>query len=214
MNEFERIKQTVDYLRYIGIAIKHEDISEKLGRNRVNVTKALNGDPKYLTKPFLKAFAAAYSEYINEDWLLTGEGVMAVPDRSLRPHFEASASAGFMVGASMPEAGTDLRTFDSTVGDYDFTITARGSSMEPVISDGDVLACRILSDRLNPPLGEICVIDSTDGAAVKQIGHISEHALTLHSINPQYADYTVSFADINRIAEVIALVRQINTRRR
>lgn len=206
-NQFDRLHQAIQRLMDIGKIHIQRDIVVKLNGNESNISQALNGNPRYFTEGFLRRFGTAYSDYINTEWLINGTGQMAVPDRSLKPHFDASASAGFMAGLSAPETGTDLRTLDQQADDYDFTIAARGDSMLPEIEDGDILACRVLSDRLNPPLGEICVIDTVNGAAVKQVAAVLEDSLLLHSFNPDYPDYDVPFLDLLSIARVVALLR-------
>ena len=79
--------------------------------------------------------------------------------------------------------------------------------MLPRIESGDLLLCRRAGDRANIPLGRICVIDGKDGAAVKVIAEADDECVTLHSLNPDYKDYRVEFADILGIAEVVGLVR-------
>lgn len=204
----DRIAQAIDYLRYRGVPSNHDDIAKKLNRDRSNVTKAINGNKRYLTRPFLADFATAYSDYINKDWLLTGEGSMEVPDESMKPHFKAKAAAGFMDGISEGESGDNLRPEVPGMPDYDYSIEASGNSMEPYIEDGDTLLCRIATDRLDPPIERICVIDSLDGAVVKVINNVDEETMTLHSFNPEYRDYSIDLSSILGIAEVVGLVRR------
>lgn len=207
---FERLTKAVEYLRDNGMARKHEEIAALSGLSRSNVTSALNGDYKRITEGNLRKFAAAYSDYINEDWLLTGEGEMAVPDKTMRPHFEAKACAGFMYGVAEGEVGT-MHPHIYGMRDYDFTIEAEGNSMLPRIESGDLLVCRKSGDRANPPIGKICVVDGKDGAVVKVIVSADDVAgvITLHSLNPAYDDYNVPFSDILGIAEVVGLVRSL-----
>lgn len=200
--------QAIDYLKDSGMARKHEDIAELCGLPRPNISAAINGNPRYVTEGNLRKFAAAYSDYISEEWLLTGEGEMAVPDKTMRPHFEAKACAGFMYGVAEGEVGT-MHPHIYGMRDYDFTIEAEGNSMLPRIESGDLLVCRKSGDRANPPIGKICVVDGKDGAVVKVIVSVDDVAgvITLHSLNPAYDDYNVPFSDILGIAEVVGLVR-------
>lgn len=205
---FARIHQAVDYLRSIGKLHTQLDIAEALGMREAAVSSALNNKDRRFTKGFIKRFAKAYSDYISQEWLLTGEGEMVAPDKTMRPHFDAKASAGFMCGVGEAETGT-LRPRIPGMKDYDFTIEADGNSMLPRIVSGDLLVCRKADDRANPPIGKICVIDGKDGAAVKVIASANDDAetVTLHSLNPEYPDYDVEFSDILDIAEVVGLVR-------
>lgn len=206
---FNRFEQAVDYLRNIGKSHTRQDIADTLGMNKANFSRAINGDLRYFTKGFLKRFAAAYSDYISAEWLLTGEGELAVPDKSMRPHIGVKAAAGFMVGIGENDKGDDLRGKIPFISDYDFTIAANGQSMFPEIEDGDILACRISYDRANLPIGKICVIDSKEGAAVKVIKEASDSNIVLHSLNPEYKDYEVAVPDINRIAIVVGVIKML-----
>lgn len=205
---FARIHQAVDYLRSIGKLHTQLDIAEALGMREAAVSSALNNKDRRFTKGFIKRFAKAYSDYISQEWLLTGEGEMVAPDKTMRPHFDAKASAGFMCGVGEAETGTQRPRIPG-MKDYDFTIEADGNSMLPRIVSGDLLVCRKADDRANPPIGKICVIDGKDGAAVKVIASANDDAetVTLHSLNPEYPDYDVEFSDILDIAEVVGLVR-------
>ena len=78
-----RLTKAYDYLRFTHILENHQDLADKLGASRPNVTRALAGDPRYCTENFLKRFAAAYSEHINTEYLLTGEGEMYSKNESL-----------------------------------------------------------------------------------------------------------------------------------
>lgn len=207
-NAFARLNQAVEYLRSIGQSHNQQDIADRIGMRKENLSRAINGAPRYFTSGFLKRFAAAYSDYINEEWLLTGEGEVAAPDKTMRPHFEAKACAGFMYGVAGGEVGT-MRPHIYGMRDYDFTIEAEGNSMLPRIESGDLLVCRKSEDRANPPIGKICVVDGKDGAVVKVIVSADNVAgvITLHSLNPAYDDYNVPFSDILGIAEVVGLVR-------
>lgn len=207
MDAFARIHEAIEYLKDIGKIHIQRDIVTAVNGNESNVAQALKGNPRYLTKPFLKRFASAYSGYISEEWLLTGEGEMIKPSHDMRPHFNAKASAGFMDGISEGEYGDNMKPLIPFMRDYDFTIDVKGKSMLPDYRDGDVVACKISRDRLNPPVGEICVIDTKDGAALKEIMDVEEGCIVLHSLNPRYKNYMVCFDDINRIAVVVGLVR-------
>ena len=205
---FKRLGQAIEYLRDIGKSHNQQDLADTIGMSKANFSRAVNGTPRYFTKGFIMRFASAYSDYINKDWLISGEGEIAVPDKTMRPHFDAKASAGFMCGVSEGETGT-LRPRIPGMKDYDFTIEVEGDSMMPCLESGDLLVCRRSIDRANPPIGKICVIDSKDGAAVKVIVSANDdtETFTLHSLNPDYTDYEVEFTDILDIAEVVGLVR-------
>lgn len=70
------IKEAFEYLRSVGEAHMQQDVANKMGISKTNISRAFNGDDKYLTKSFLLRFNEAYNNIFNYDWLLTGEGEM------------------------------------------------------------------------------------------------------------------------------------------
>lgn len=205
----KRLNNAYDYLYRTGSVHNVAEFAKLLGKDRANVTNALACKGRVMTQKLLERVADTFPDVLNRDYLLKGEGDVAAPDRTMRPHYEATAAAGFMSGLADPESGT-LRPRIPDMPSYDFTIDARGESMEPKIKSGDTLLCRLAEDRANPPIGRVCVIDGKDGAAVKVLAAASEsgRTLTLHSLNPAYRDYTVDAAEISHIAVVVALLRK------
>lgn len=202
-----RLTQAVEYLKDRGQARNQTEIATLMGMRQPHIASALNGYPKRLTESFLRKFASAYSDYINGDWLLTGEGNMELPDKSLRAHIGVKATAGFMSGIIERDNDDDMHTKSAFLPEYDFTIVANGDSMLPKIESGDILACRIVSDRINLPIGKICVIDSNEGAVVKVLREVKGGEVILHSLNPEYNDYPLPASSINNIAVVVGMVR-------
>ena len=202
-----RLIQSIAYLKDHGKARTHKEIAATINKTRPNVSAAIKGNPRYLTRGFLKRFAAAYKDYIKEEWLLDGVGEMVVPDVRLHPFFESKAAAGFLSGDSLQEKGENLRELDSFLPFYNFMIEVDGRSMEPLIFPGDILICRQLVDSLNPPIGKICVIDTNDAPIVKEVTGYDEEALLAHSLNLEYPDLRIEFSSINGIALVVGSLR-------
>ena len=204
----QRLLKAFDYLRNNGILHTQTQFAEVIGKTQQSLNAAFKDAPKRCTLGLMKAIADAFPENLNRDYLLTGEGEVAVPDKTMRPHFEAKVCAGFMCGVAEGEVGT-MHPHIPGMRDYDFTIEAEGNSMLPRIESGDLLVCRKSEDRANPPIGKICVVDGKDGAVVKVVVSVDNEAgtVTLHSLNPAYDDYNVPFSDILDIAEVVGLVR-------
>lgn len=210
----ERISQAVEYLRFNNIAKTHSDLAKVLNRSRANVTAAINGNERYLTLPFLKHFAKTFGNYINEDWLLTGEGQMErVDKRRLRPHIPAeivTVAAGFMgtsIG-SVSEDDCDMLPIIPYLPTYDFIITVSGDSMEPMLLHNDKIACAWIepSDTILPD--KVYVVDSIEGAVVKSIEPIGED-IVCRSLNPRYKDYTINKNEVLRLARVVGVVREM-----
>lgn len=76
MNRLERLKKSIDYLIKNGYIHFQTDIAKKMDSHPQPVSRACNGDERYLTDKFLKRFNAAFNNIFNIEWLLTGEGEM------------------------------------------------------------------------------------------------------------------------------------------
>lgn len=230
----KRLLQAIDYLKDSGMARKHEDIAELCGLPRPNISAAINGNPRYVTEGNLRKFAAAYSDYINEDWLLTGEGRMEkkltfeVPSNmmdgylslvnkiindkgSLRPHIPADkavVAAGFVGSAigSVQEGECEVRPVMAPLPWYDFTIEVSGDSMEPTLRSGDTIACEWLHDSTEYVHNRIYVLDTAEGAVVKRVER-KGNTLHCHSDNLEYPDFDVPVDIVLRSARVVGLVR-------
>lgn len=211
---FARLTQAVEYLKDNGQARTQMDMAALMGVRQPHLAAALNGDYKRLTEGFLRKFAAAYSDYINEDWLLDGKGQMEKADRrSTRPHIPADkavVAAGFVGSAigSVQEGECEVRPVMAPLPWYDFTIEVSGDSMEPTLQDGDIIACEWLPRDAEYKKGNIYVLDTNEGAVVKRITN-DGNVIHCHSDNPKYKDFIVDVDSILRIARVVGFVREL-----
>ncbi|NDV84273.1 hypothetical protein [Bacteroides sp. 51] len=97
----ERLLKAYEYLRSKGVVHTQNDVAERVGSNRVNVSNAFRGQPKYLTDRFLRRFNAAFGEIFNLTWLVDGEGEMlkAGVDRNMENN---------VVGINFPKKAGEL----------------------------------------------------------------------------------------------------------
>lgn len=203
-----RLLKSFEYLKDNGVIHTATAFAEAIGRPQPHVNAALKGDTKRCTIGLMKRIADAFPTQLNRDYLLTGEGDIAPRDTSLRPHVESGAAAGFMFGIADPDYGDLLRPSIPELAPYDFTINAVGDSMQPRIESGSLLACRTVRDLANIPLGKVCVLDTIEGAVVKELRAVNEEAqtLTLHSFNPDYPDYDIPMDSVLNIAVVVGFL--------
>lgn len=203
----QRLLKSFEYLKNKGLVHTQTQFAEILGKTKSQISDAFKNRPKYCTLGLMTRIADAFPDVLNREYLLNGTGSPAAPDRSLRPHVHADAAAGFLDGVSNGDPGLDMRPPIPPALDYDFTIAARGDSMEPEIHDGDTLYCSFASDRANLPLGDICVLDTAEGALVKVLLASSPASVTLRSLNPRYSDLVLPASSILHVARVDALLR-------
>ncbi len=76
MNKLDRFKKTIEYLKSKGIIRSQSDIARKMDIYPQPISKAYNGDERYLTNSFLNRYCSAFGYLFNIEWLLTGEGEM------------------------------------------------------------------------------------------------------------------------------------------
>lgn len=206
---YTRFRQAIDYLKDKGQVHKQQDIADAIGISKSYLSDVMKDRGGKFSETFLKRFASTYSDYINSEWLIHGYGLMSPPSKNQRPHLDARASAGFMAAVSQAEMvdEADLAELNDFTGEYDFTIEVSGESMSPDFQPGDIVLARLLRDSSRPPVGRICILDTMDGALLKEVAGIKGNALVLHSLNPDYEDFEVEFQSILRIALVVASVR-------
>lgn len=159
---------------------------------------------------------------------------MVLPDtHTQRPHYNGHVAAGAWDIEPQHVITDTWRDILDIAPEYDFTATATGDSMLPLIHDGDTLYCRRLyrGDPLCPR--SVYLFATPSGTLVKQLySHTDSTAaaderptddratasdkqtaarapynidtLTLRSLNPAYSDIDVPLSDILGIAKVVA----------
>ena len=126
----------------------------------------------------------------------------------MRPRIPLNAAAGGLSVAlsSVSESECEQMPVIPSLPKYDFTIVARGESMEPVIESGDELACRFIRESAFIQWGRIHVLDTAQGIVVKRIFESDGHILC-RSDNKGYADFPISKEEIYHMALVVGLLR-------
>lgn len=130
------------------------------------------------------------------------------PKEHTRPRIPLDAAAGSLSVAlsSVSERECEQMPIIPSLPKYDFTIVARGESMEPVIESGDELACRFITESAFIQWGRIHVLDTAQGIVVKRIFDSDGHILC-RSDNKGYPDFPISKEEIYHMALVVGLLR-------
>ena len=81
MNRQERVQEVYNYLVFTHAVENQKGFANALKRSENNISRAIHGDPRFLTDLLLKAIAARYP-FISLGWLLTGEGNMLNKDET------------------------------------------------------------------------------------------------------------------------------------
>ncbi|NDV58941.1 S24 family peptidase [Bacteroides sp. 519] len=83
--KISRLRIAFEYLKENGIANTQAEVAQKMNAADVTISRAFNGNEKYLTDKFLKRFNRGFGEIFNLNWLQRGEGDMLVPNKVYTP---------------------------------------------------------------------------------------------------------------------------------
>ena len=160
---------------------------------------------------------------INMEWLITGKGEMikqkgekvilptkkTTTEEETRPRIPMDAAAGSLTIAADGVTFNDCERFPiiKAFPRYDFTIFARGDSMEPEYHSGDELACVHIKHSSFIQWGRVHVIDTEQGILVKRIFDGGD-CIICKSDNPNYPDFPINRSEFYNIALVIGAVRR------
>lgn len=173
-------------------------------------------------------------EHISLDWLLTGKGNMlkSDTDKPIEVHKTSagpSKSSNKQKGiplipieavAGFPAADSDgvyLEDCDHyTIPEFEakganFLIRVSGDSMIPLYNNGDIIACRKISDILFFQWGGIYVLDTSQGALVKRVEECekNDECILCVSENPRFKPFQLPKSDIRSLSTIIGLVRLV-----
>lgn len=124
-----------------------------------------------------------------------------------RPDIPFDAAAGGLSVAlgTVIEADCERLPLIPTFPKYDFTITARGRSMEPQFMSGDKLACLFIKESSFIQWGRAHVLDTAQGVVVKRI-YDNGDSILCKSNNPEFPDFEIAKDEIYHIALVVGSI--------
>lgn len=214
----KRLKQYIDSK---GISIAA--FEQSVGMSNASFGKSLKNNGAIGTDK-LEKILSVYSE-ISPTWLLTGEGEMIKPEiedvtvvskervkRDLsktRPRIPIDAAAGSLSFAlsAVSENQCERYPIIPQFPKYDFTIIARGDSMEPELESGDELACLFVQESSFIQWGRVHVLDTEQGVVVKRVFD-KGGSILCKSTNPEYEPFKIPKREVYRMALVVGVIRR------
>ena len=176
----------------------------------------------------------AKCEMISPEWLLTGTGNMLKSDldkpieahkRSAEPPKSSNKRRGIPLipidaVAGFPSADNDGVYMEDcehySIPEFEakganFLIRVSGDSMHPLYENGDIIACRKISDILFFQWGGIYVLDTSQGALVKRVEEAEDdqESILCISENPRFKPFYLPKSDIRSLSTIIGLVRLV-----
>lgn len=199
-------------------------LEKSIGASKNVLYNAINKGTDIQAK-WIAAIVDNYTTY-NVEWLITGRGEMLKDQKQghngtnrisevspseieTRPRIPMNAAAGAM---SVAVDGITIQDCEElpiikAFSKYDFTIFARGDSMEPEFHSGDELACSYIKNTSFVQWGRYHVLDTSQGILVKRIFEDDEFIIC-KSHNIEYKDFSIHKSEVYNIALVIGMLRR------
>lgn len=83
METKDRLKKAYEYLRSNGKVHTQQDVADVMGVKKENISRAFNGNEKYLTPSFITRFNNAFGDIFNTDWLIKEHGEMLKTNQTI-----------------------------------------------------------------------------------------------------------------------------------
>ncbi len=212
MNFKERL---LIFLKHLGIGQTKFEENTKLGR--ASISKIKNG----MSAPNLAKISSAYPE-LNIDWLLSGEGSMLKSENNTStpikttnqgvPYYNVDFIGGFDLvendQTTTPDYYIDFQKYNSA----DCWCNVTGHSMEPSISNGDIIALKEIIDwRIFLPFGEIYAIVTSEHRTIKKVtGSLNPEKFLLIPLNPdiEFQPQEIPISIIMKVYKVLGCVKK------
>lgn len=202
------------------IFIKKKNISKTDFYKKTGLSNGFLDKGGSVTSANLETILNSFPE-ISLDWLVTGRGEMLRKELPVAhpaavgegiPLIPIDALAGLPADDNIGVRFIDCARYtipEFTNLNVEYMIRVSGSSMYPKYSNGDILACRRVTDVLFFQWGKIYVIDSSQGALVKRVfqDEDPERILLVSDNREHYPPFSIPKSDIRSISIVVGVIR-------
>lgn len=201
---------------HTGLSLKR--MAEEAGIKTIQTLYEIKKGRHSFSREVASKLQARWPE-VSRGWLMSGEGEMLLADAEKKysepsqeplrvPLLPVSAFAGpiknFVANGLTSQ---DCETVLSPSPGAELAIHVSGDSMEPMLHDGTVIFVKRINDRAFIPWGQTMVIDTENGAFVKDIFPGDGDSIIARSKNPRYPDMHIPHASIYGIYRVVNAVR-------
>ena len=169
----------------------------------------------------------AKCEMVSPEWLLTGKGSMLKSDEQPLPEAKKTSSRHKGIPlipmeaiAGFPAIDNDGVNFDDcqhySIPEFEakganFLIRVSGDSMTPLYCNGDIIACRKISEIHFFQWGGVYVLDTSQGVLVKYVEECEKNddCILCVSENKRYKPFPLPKDDIRSLSTIVGLVRLV-----
>ncbi len=148
---------------------------------------------------------------LNIEYINNGIGEMFIPilDEAVKekqvPLIPINARAGTLTGFSEGISDYECERIFSPVEGAELAITVNGDSMEPEYPAGCVVFVKKINEKAFIEWGKTYLLDTCNGVLIKKLFPQDKDNLKFicRSVNPNYPDFDVRFADVYGIYKVL-----------
>lgn len=208
-----RFKELVQYLKENKYIRNQQDFAERTNSDKTTVSQIINGKIKIPNSMFVGIESAF--PFISIDWI-KGESDQMISDNN-----SSSTSTGSLVPLVPVTAlanplgeflGKGVRREDcqfvlSAVPGAELAIIISGDSMEPKFHDGSIVYLKQINDAAFIPWGNTLVIDTENGAFIKNVFPADDLSIEARSINPMYPPMIIPKSSIFGMYRVLSLTK-------
>lgn len=223
METKDRLKKAYEYLRNNGKVHTQQNVADIMGVKKENVSRAFNGNERYLTLGFITRFNNAFGNIFNIDWIIKEQGDMLISGNKITvpqisytkgvPYYNVDFIGGFDIVLNdqtiNPEYLIDFRKYNEATCWCNVT----GHSMEPEITHGDIIALKKIEDKSFLPLGEVYAIVTTNGMrTIKRLGPSNDpkcYTLVPTNKSPEYGIQELPKDMIEHIFQVLGCMKRL-----
>ena len=184
--------------------------------------RTINTYVKTERTPSLEVIDAILRKFpdISAEWLIRGEGNMLKEEDAPKisytsgvPYYNVDFIGGFDLVLNdqtiNPEYNIDFKTYNSA----DCWCNVTGHSMEPEISQGDIIALKELHDwKTYIPSGEIYALVTTEHRTIKRVSPSKREGylvLTPSNPAPEYVAQEIPLSIVQRVYRVLGCMKRL-----
>ena len=185
MEKIDRINEIFQQLVDAGVCRNKKEFAARLGVNYNGLTRAMNGDPQYLTGSLVAKATALLS---NQDYY----GTTQIEPDTL-PILPIGARAGTIQDWADAIHDYDCERIVSPIRGASLAAQVTGDSMSPEYPSGSQIIVKKIDEAAFVQWGEVYLLDTDNGPILKQVRQTErDDVVECVSLNPAYQPFRVA----------------------
>ena len=195
------VQSSFNALRDKGIVHTQKDFANLLEVDKTQISKALGGDERNVTKNLLKKIQLLMErvDLQVEDGLMDKVEVVNI--------LPTEAMAGTLGDFALAVQDYECERMVSPIKGADLAIKIFGDSMSPEYPSGSVCLIKKVNEKAFIEWGKVYVLDTENGAVIKQIRRTDrENVVECVSLNPAFQPFTIDTSYIKGWYRILMLI--------